>query len=165
MRILQSPNELSRDCHDYDTIFLAGGISNCPDWQSDVIRMLDDKLERHDILVINPRRIGDLARDTNDAVEQIKWEIAYIKYTMYFLFWFPEETVCPITLFELGKIAQMLSNEQSDYNGTDYISIGIHPNYSRKLDIETQLPYILPDIQFQYSLEDLVDDIIEKVNP
>ncbi|MGE3809463.1 MAG: hypothetical protein AB7K24_32770 [Gemmataceae bacterium] len=45
------------------------------------------------------------------------------------MFWFPCETLCPITLFELGK-----------WVATDKkLFIGHHPEYQRKNDIRIQV--------------------------
>ena len=45
-------------------LFLAGGITNCPDWQADAIKMLDDG---SDIVVANPRRDRLLDHEGEDA--------------------------------------------------------------------------------------------------
>lgn len=81
-------------------LFLAGGITNCPDWQVDAIEMLDDG---SDIVVANPRRDRLLDYEGEDAAYQIRWEYEFLRRARMILFWFPKESVCPITLFELGK--------------------------------------------------------------
>jgi hypothetical protein len=66
------------------------------------------------------------------SVVQIKWEFDHLKESDIIMFWFPKETVCPVTLFELGKWAM---------SDTDVI-VGCHPEYIRKFDVECQLSLI-----------------------
>lgn len=165
MKIIQSPDRLK---FNYTTLFLAGGISGCPNWQQDVIDMLDSQYESYGLNVVNPRRVGDLAKDGSEAIEQINWEINAIAYSDMFLFWFPKETLCPITLFELGKISMMLKAYEISnplYESAENITIGIHPEYQRRVDIETQIPAILGrNFKFAYSLEELVKHTAKKLD-
>lgn len=137
-------------------IFLAGGISNCPDWQAELISQLDGPT----ITLINPRR--EKYEDSEDiARAQIKWEYDAFKQVENdpvvdrvsnwgsVLFWFPEETLCPITLLELGKLTQQRTP----------IFVGVHPNYARRLDVEVQLELSRPEVTVVYSLEDLAQQI------
>lgn len=57
---------------DWDRVdlFLAGGISNCPDWQSEVIKMLSET----DLSIANPRRPYGLEKTGDAAAKQIAWE-------------------------------------------------------------------------------------------
>jgi hypothetical protein len=64
-------------------------------------------------------------------------------------FWFPKETLCPITLYELGK--QSASNKP--------IFVGVHPEYARRRDVEIQTQLIRPEVKIVYSLEDLAQEI------
>lgn len=52
------------------SIFLAGSITDCPDWQSDIIQKLKDE----DIVIFNPRRKNFPIEDPKASDEQIKWE-------------------------------------------------------------------------------------------
>jgi hypothetical protein len=132
--------------HNID-LFLAGGISNCPDWQSESLSFLQDKL---DIVVANPRRT--IYDNTADATKQIKWEYDALNKTELVSFWFPSETLCPITLFELGRFS---------HDKTKPTLVGVHPQYQRKLDIEVQLELARPEIQIVYSLQELNQQIVE----
>ena len=133
-------------------VFLAGGISNCPNWQEELTQIL--KHEPDDLgLLINPRRIGDLAQNGSEAAEQIAWEHRAIKNTDLMTFWFPKETLCPITLFEYGiALAQKYE-----------IVLGIHPEYQRRFDLETQTKLYNPLIKPVYSLEALAKQIVNKL--
>lgn len=126
--LIQSPQPLPEFKYDADVIFLAGGISNCPDWQSEIIKIIDT--EKFD--VINPRRVGDLAKDGDEAANQIIWEFVALKKATLVLFWFPEESICPITLFEYGK--ELMRAAANDIT----LLVGCHENYQRKFDLEIQ---------------------------
>ena len=80
-------------------LFLAGGITNCPDWQAEALVLLGNQ----DIAVANPRRKRALALQGKGATHQIEWEYEYLRRARVVLFWFPKESLCPIALFELGK--------------------------------------------------------------
>lgn len=131
------------------SVFLAGGITNCPDWQKQFI----DHITINNIDIINPRReIWDDTRNNDDvSKEQIEWEYNYLNKTTGVVFWFPKETLCPITLFELGSALQ----------SKNIIAIGIDPEYQRKLDVEIQTKLVNKNIPIVYSVEDLADHTAE----
>lgn len=122
------------------SIFLAGGISDCHDWQIEVAQWFKDT----DFLVINPRR-----KDFTicDSTEQIVWEHTRLRQADMILFWFPCETVCPITLFELGIWA---GREKP-------IFVGCHPDYSRRFDVRLQMS--LENIDVYVGLENLKQSV------
>ncbi len=122
-----SPEPLP-DAFERVPVFLAGGISNCPDWQSDVLRFIDT--ERFD--VINPRRLGGLAKEGSDAREQIRWEFMALEQAQIVLFWFPKASICPIALLEYGKFLERCTKE-----GIRVIA-GYEPGYQRAFDLEEQ---------------------------
>lgn len=137
MNLVVAPNPVPQMAD----LFLAGGISNCPDWQSAVVSLL----QQFDMTVLNPRRPGHLVSE--EAENQIVWEWEAFKRTRTVLFWFPEETLCPITLFELGTF--MPTNMP--------LFIGTHPNYSRRLDVVTQVRLARPDLVVHDNLMDTVN--------
>lgn len=105
-------------------IFLAGGISNCPDWQAEAIKHLDHT----GLYVANPRRPTGLEKTGKQASAQIAWERLALDKAKVTLFWFPKESICPITLFELGMA---LGRGKK-------IVVGVHPEYPRRFDVEEQ---------------------------
>lgn len=130
------------------SIFLAGGITGCPDWQTE----LKDKLFDTKLTLVNPRRenFGE-----TDPKEQIKWEFHHLRMVDAISFWFPSETLCPITLFEYGKWLggnRMLSRK---------LFVGCHPDYQRKLDLIVQTELENKEIQIVHSLEELAEQIKE----
>lgn len=127
------------------TVFLAGGISGCPQWQDTVIDLLADT----SLTLLNPRRTDFPIGDPAAAEGQIRWEYQHLHYAQAILFWFPAETLCPITLFELGR----WSGQRKP------LFVGIHPEYKRRQDIEVQLGLERPDVSPVYSLDDLAASV------
>lgn len=142
--IIRSPDNLTQEEKSFKTIFLAGGISNCPDWQKTAELFLN-ALDK--VAILNPRR-HNWNMDSQDlaSIEQIEWEHKYLTTVDMVLFWFPEETLCPITLFELGAALQRKAT----------VLVGVHPNYQRKLDVITQVRLENPKITVHTSLPELL---------
>ena len=128
------PNEKS--------LFLAGGITNCPNWQLEVVNMLEET----NWTIINPRRANFDLDNVQLLEPQIEWEHQRLLQARAILFWFPAQTLCPITLYELG--AWSMTNKP--------LFVGTHPEYQRKYDVEIQTRLVRPEITIQDSLEKLV---------
>jgi hypothetical protein len=106
-------------------LFLGGGITSCPAWQAHIVELLKDL----PIVVLNPRRADFDVNDPGMEVAQITWEHRHMQKADAILFWFPCETLCPITLYELGK-----------WVGSDKrLFIGHHPDYQRRNDLRIQV--------------------------
>src|SRR5438132_145293 len=84
--------------HDLESVFLAGGITGCPDWQTDMVSLLAGS----PVVVLNPRRKNFPIGDPNAAQEQIAWEYRHLRKADRILFWFSAATLNPIVLYELG---------------------------------------------------------------
>ena len=152
-KILRPPEHASELELERNIVFLAGGISNCPDWQYPVSSNISNSCK--DLLIINPRRDNwNMDSQAKESIDQIKWEHFYLSKSDHILFWFPEETLCPITLFELG--AALHSNSK--------IMIGAHPNYQRRLDVEIQTSLVRPEIKVYKDLRRMVMDFIDQIN-
>jgi hypothetical protein len=128
----------------HSSIFLAGSISNAWDWQKLATNCLASVGE---ITIVNPRRKNFDIVNPNESKSQICWEFDYLREVSHILFWFSQETVGPITLFELG--ATLERNKWSFDEGYDEqtIFIGCDPLYSRLFDVEIQsslIGYKLP---------------------
>lgn len=147
--IIRSP-ELLVFSNEIPSIFLAGGITGCPDWQSDVAMKLATELP---VIVYNPRRIGDLAMNGEDAYRQIHWEHMALNAASMTFFWFPAEGQCMISLFELGK----------ELGRNSDIVVGVHPGYVRRFDVETQIELEGSGIKIYNNLDFMVDDFIDEV--
>lgn len=127
-------------------LFLAGGISGCPDWQKDA----EEYLIPLPGVLINPRRQGHLAPEFE--AEQVAWEHAALRVSRAILFWFPKETLCPITLFELGA-----------WSMTDKpLFVAIHPEYQRRVNVLTQLYLARPGMKVADSLKEALSAVKRK---
>jgi hypothetical protein len=113
-------------------IFLAGGISGCGDWQNEMTLLLGET----SLTLLNPRRPGFPMDDPNAARTQIEWEYRHLQQADAALFWFPSETLCPITLFELGAWSRSKKP----------LFVGTHPGYLRRLDVIVQLSLARPEV-------------------
>jgi hypothetical protein len=127
-------------------VFLAGGITDCPDWQAIVVQ----ELESSNLILINPRR-DDFDTSNKEMVkEQIRWEFKHLELAHTIAFWFPYETLCPITLYELGR-AGALSYKN--------LIIGCHADYARKDDVIEQIALARPGmggVRIQETFEDFI---------
>lgn len=102
-------------------LFLAGGISNCPDWQSAAVDLFKAEYAGSARLtLINPRR-NAYEPGSDNARLQIAWERSMLQRCSSVLFWFPKETLCPITLLELGM--QMAGQKRMG----EQLFVGWHP--------------------------------------
>lgn len=143
MKYTEAPSKLRND--DFNKLFLAGGITNCPDWQQ-VMRKL---LEATDLELLNPRRADFPIGDPNAALQQITWEYDALRSADAILFWFPKETLCPIVLYELGAWSMM----------DKPIFVGVHPDYQRRQYVEIQTGLVQPTVKIAYTLVELADQI------
>lgn len=152
MKYIESPEEFGHVITPKGalSIFLAGGITDCPDWQQEMRGLLVDT----NFVLFNPRRENFPIHDPNAAKEQIGWEYRHLGMADEILFWFPCETLCPIVLFELGRWSFRPSQKEKP------IHIGVHPDYSRRQDVEIQIGLIRPEVGIVYSLETLAQKVI-----
>ncbi len=136
------------------SVFLAGGIgvgAVVPDWQSDLVERLADT----DLTLLNPRRNDYPAHDPNALREQIAWEHHHLKSARAVSFWFVRETLCPITLYELGAWA----NWRDASGNPKPILVGAHPEYMRRADLFIQLELARPEVEIVGSVEELAGHI------
>jgi Nucleoside 2-deoxyribosyltransferase like len=85
-------------------LFLAGGITGCPDWQTQALHLL--RRAGVDWVILNPRRPDYPVADPAAAAEQTAWEYQHLQAARAILFWFPPSASAqPIALYELGACA------------------------------------------------------------
>jgi hypothetical protein len=128
------------------SLFLAGGITGCPDWQSQLIDLLADA----PFDLFNPRRKNFPIQDPSAAAEQIAWEHRHLRQATAIAFWFAAEQLQPIVLYELG--AWSMTRKQ--------LFVGVHPAYQRRIDVEIQTRLARPEIRIVGSLEGLAEQIL-----
>jgi len=93
-------------------------------------------------------------KDSAQTPLQIKWEHLMLRKADAIMFWFCEETLCPITLYELGTWTQ-----KSIQSGTK-LFIGCHPNYPRINDVKIQTDLeIRSSVKVVTSLPEIAEQI------
>lgn len=147
MRIITAPNAFVRTKTQESSVFLAGGISNCPNWQETLVSHIKFAFSDKDNLVIlNPRRENFDTAKQSDSVKQIKWEHEMLEQCGTLLFWFPKNTLCPITLYELGAYTVKKKN----------LIVGCDPEYQRLIDVKTQTELRRPDVEVHIGFENFL---------
>lgn len=131
------------------SLFLAGGITGCPDWQ----REMREKFNETPLVLFNPRRASFPIDEREAAREQITWEYRHLRKATAIAFWFPCETLNPIVLYELGAWSMT----------TKKLFVGVHPDYQRKLDVVIQTELARPEVVVVTSIEDLAQQILSWV--
>jgi hypothetical protein len=126
----------------YTSVFLAGGITNCKEWQEQVM----DELEIYDISVFNPRREFFDISDRSAAEKQIAWEYEQLErmdiFSMYFC---DDNSDQPICMYELGRnIVRMQNRFPSDWQKR--IVVSVEYGYRRRRDVLVQLRLCAQDI-------------------
>jgi hypothetical protein len=129
-------------------LFLAGGITGCPNWQKEMVELLQSSKWT----LLNPRRTNFTINEPNASKKQIEWEYKHLRLAKAILFWFPCESICPIALYELG--AWSMTGKP--------LFVGVHPNYPRRQDVEIQTALVRPEIEISYSLEELAKQVIKE---
>jgi len=133
----------------FTSIFLAGGISSCPDWQGELIQKIKQYRFQKNYTFYNPRR--KIFHDSNAVEIQIKWEYERLKKSDIIIFWFSEGGLNSIVLYELGLHGNSHNRK---------IIVGVHPDYERKQDVIIQTNLARPDINIVHSLDDIVKNLL-----
>lgn len=133
-------------------LFLAGGITNCWNWQERVKLFF---AEQPGLILYNPRRADFPINDPTAAEQQIRWEYRYLMLTANstlggVLVWFPHETLCPIVLFELGILLATRGSQ---------LFIGTHPDYARRQDVVIQTKLRRPALRVHDDLDALCKEV------
>lgn len=150
MQYIEAPNELI--FVRTPSIFLAGGITNCRNWQAEAII----HLSHTPFTVLNPRRENFPIHDPSASRAQIAWEFHAFDMVDHVIFWFCRETLCPIVLFELGKQLYRYDLHQR-VAGSLKLFIGMDNDYQRRQDVEIQTSLVDPDLPIFYDLGKLCD--------
>lgn len=141
------PNEIS--------LFLGGGISNCVNWQDKMVELLSGWPQPGatgpELVLLNPRRKHFPMDDPSATDGQIRWEYDHMRQATAIMFWFSPETLCPITLFELGKWIETKKP----------LFVGCDPAYQRIQDVIVQCSLSRPSMGVCTDLQTLANRIIE----
>lgn len=144
-RYVECPAEYERSGEEA-SVFLAGGITGCIDWQQEMRRLLDASA----LVMINPRRgVYDFG-DPAAAEFQIDWEFRHLRKASAILFWFAAEQLQPISLYELGSWSMTAKP----------IFVGVDPSYPRRQDVILQTRLARPEVRVASSLGELAQQVI-----
>lgn len=141
MKVITAPEKYIRQDGDV-FCFLAGGITNCWEWQNAVINQLatlDDQALNIDfshLIIFNPRRENFPIHDPNASEEQIKWEFNAIEqcdiFSMYFC---ADNSDQPICMYELGRNLVRMNEK---FPGKFRTIISVEKGYKRAADVKIQ---------------------------
>lgn len=118
--------------------FLAGGITQCENWQEEVIELLSAESNLDNLVVYNPRRKNFDVFDSAKAQEQIVWEFMQLeKMDIFSMYFCNSPSVQPICWYELGRnLVRMQQRFPNDWRTR--IGITIESDYSREFDVRMQ---------------------------
>ncbi len=140
MKVVIAPEYYALKSDDV-AVFLAGGITNCEDWQNKVIDCLKryPAKDTEHLVIFNPRRSEWPSNgDTDEIRRQIHWEAEYIRKCDIFSMYFTntKDSDQPICFYELGRYTQ---------NGRDIISY--QEGFKRALDVDIQMEILAPGMK------------------
>lgn len=144
-RYIEAPERTTDETH--PSLFLAGGITGCPDWQQEARRLFT--AYPTDVTLFNPRRHDFPIHDRGAALAQITWEHEHLRKASAILFWFAAETVQPIVLYELGAWSM---TQKPIYVGVDH-------DYPRRQDVIIQTRLVRPDVVIVHQLSHLCEQV------
>jgi len=159
MNVIVPPMEYSPILHSSSgaSVFLAGGITNCPLWQDEIL----EKLSSTNLIVFNPRRKDFDITGPTSSQKQIEWEFKYLSSSWVFSIWFcaSEKSDLPICFYELGRHLTLAR----EHGYLHAIVIGVDPNFERKDDVYIQTGLISTDVakRITTSLDDHAKAIVE----
>jgi len=130
-------------------IFLAGGISNCPNWQELLESHLKFAFGDKKFVIANPRREDFDLADKRATIQQIEWEHKMLERCDTLLFWFPDETLCPITLYELGAYTNQKKN----------LIVGVHERHKRRIYVEKQTSLRRTDVKVAVGFDSFLVEV------
>lgn len=169
MTYIEAPDEFRlaiRRVTTEPSVFLAGGITGCPDWQAEARKLLEPHFA-----VLNPRRADFPIGDRSAGRAQIEWEFRHLALANVILFWFPgyckhadgsatQTPDQPIALYELGRWAAL---QRHIGPPPARVFVGVQSGYSREVDVRVQLELARPDIKVRSTLADVCNDALELV--
>lgn len=136
-QIITAPDKSEAE---FVSVFLAGGITNCENWQDKVIK----ELEFEDVTIFNPRQIAFDITDKIATVKQITWEYERLeKMDIFSIYFCGGESDQPICMYELGRnILRMQNRFPNDWQRR--IVVSVESDYKRKEDVLVQLELCAP---------------------
>jgi hypothetical protein len=161
-KIIEAPQEYNRVPSNL-TIFLAGGITNVPNWQKEVCDVLMEKFADKPLVIFNPRRENFPMSDPTAAQEQIKWEYDMLEKSYIFsMFFSAGESDQPICMFEYGKYLER-SQWCPNWDLNKRFVVTAEKDYKRYQDVMIQTLLVNPLIKVNTTLQEHINDIVSKI--
>ena len=137
MLIVRPFDKFSNISNSQVSLFLAGGSTK---WRETVEHTLECNEDFHSVVILDPY-------DENySTLPNTAWEAQMMKKADCIVFWFTKESVCPVSLFELGYALR---------DHTKDIIIGVEPGYPKEDELDAQLITLCPKLVPFSSLEQL----------
>lgn len=150
------------DLWDYYSIFLAGGITGCDNWQKVVQFELMRTFKNDPLLILNPRRDNFPINNPNAAEEQITWEFNALDYcdmfTMYFAGGSSDQPIC---MYEYGRHLAKFDEHSRSLNS---VVVTACKDYKRYNDVIIQTRLVDDRIVVNSTLDEHIDAIVDRLN-
>ena len=166
MKVVTAPDDSAT--YGEISVFLAGGISDCWNWQEAVINKLKEMEENgydmRSLVVFNPRRPSFDVNNPGDTKAQINWESYWLDccdiFSMYFC---NSESVQPICMYELGRhlLKKSVDWEDDDIHYCYSVQISIEKGYKRTDDVLIQTELATSGLIIPFMYEDPNEAIAE----
>lgn len=144
MKVVTAPEEY-RESDDDIKVFLAGGITDCHDWQSSVIEELEKLIKEckaDNLVIFNPRRPRFPIGDSREASRQITWEYNALQKSEIFSMYFCKgKSDQPICMYELGRnLLKIIIEERFGFTvgAINRIVVSVEDGYKRDNDVVIQ---------------------------
>jgi hypothetical protein len=141
--------------------FLAGGITNCKEWQDAVLNKLNEFEIDDNLIIFNPRRKNFPINDPTASLEQIKWEFDYLEQCDIFSMYFdgPTQSDQPICFYELGRNLERMKTKFPE-NWDKRIIITVNYQFKRTADVVIQT-MLASNSKIKVNVFDNFDESIE----
>lgn len=163
MKVVEAPLHVHTYSPDIK-VFLAGGITGCPDWQKEFVGIMERELPKElsdKTILMNPRRENFPIEDPNAAKEQIEWEYDQLNSSDAIIYWFCKDTLNPIVLYELGfQLGKRMARRALTMPA---LLIGVEEGYERAQDVEIQTALVDDRISICSTLKELGYNLHKKI--
>ena len=159
VKIITAPEKIGKDGY---MLFLAGGITDCDNWQKVVQYELCRIFKNDSLIILNPRRDNFPIDDPAAAVEQVTWEFnALEKCDMFSMYFAGGKSDQPICMYEYGRHLAKLG--ESKYN-LDTFVVTACKEYKRYNGVIIQTRLVNNRIVVNSTLDEHINTIVDKLN-
>lgn len=137
MQVIRIPAQYHGDA---PSVFLGGGAGG-RDWRRTLIGLISDTTW----VLLDPLTPPDFGDDGDALRRRTEWEFEHLGRATVKLFWFPADTPCMLSLFELGAWAK------EDVP----LVLGIEPGYQKRDELLLQMQLERPQLAIASTLHEL----------